>query len=75
MKPKLSRSSLALRYGVTTLIAIGGNKLSEEINYDRRRFLGIAAMTIAAAKLGILPSTLESKIRSLKINKHRFKPA
>jgi PAS domain S-box-containing protein len=29
----------------------------------------------AAAKLGIPPSTLESKIRSLKINKHRFKPA
>ncbi|HKA54844.1 MAG TPA: sigma-54 dependent transcriptional regulator, partial [Candidatus Binatia bacterium] len=27
----------------------------------------------AAAKLGIAPSTLESKIRSLKINKHRFK--
>lgn len=29
----------------------------------------------AAAKLGIPFSTLESKIRSLKINKHRFKPA
>jgi PAS domain S-box-containing protein len=29
----------------------------------------------AAAKLGIPPSTLESKIRSLKINKHRFKAA
>ena len=28
----------------------------------------------AAAKLGMPPSTLESKIRSLKINKHRFKP-
>ena len=27
----------------------------------------------AAAKLGIPPSTLESKIRSLKINKHHFK--
>ncbi len=27
----------------------------------------------AAAKLGIPGSTLESKIRSLKINKHRFK--
>jgi len=26
-----------------------------------------------AAKLGIPRSTLESKIRSLKINKHRFK--
>jgi len=29
----------------------------------------------AAAKLGIPPSTLESKIRSLKINKHQFKAA
>jgi PAS domain S-box-containing protein len=29
----------------------------------------------AAAKLAIPPSTLESKIRSLKINKYRFKPA
>jgi DNA-binding NtrC family response regulator len=28
----------------------------------------------AAAKLGMPPSTLESKIRSLQINKHRFKP-
>jgi formate hydrogenlyase transcriptional activator len=27
----------------------------------------------AAAKLGMRPSTLESKIRILKINKHRFK--
>jgi len=27
----------------------------------------------AAAKLGIAASTLENKIRSLKINKHRFK--
>jgi DNA-binding NtrC family response regulator len=27
----------------------------------------------AAAKLGIAASTLESKIRSLQINKHRFK--
>jgi PAS domain S-box-containing protein len=29
----------------------------------------------AAARLDIPPSTLESKIRSLKINKHQFKPA
>jgi formate hydrogenlyase transcriptional activator len=28
----------------------------------------------AAAKLGIPRSTLESKIRSLKINKNRFRP-
>jgi formate hydrogenlyase transcriptional activator len=29
----------------------------------------------AATKLGIPPSTLESKIKTLKINKHRFKPS
>ncbi len=28
--------------------------MSEEINFDRRRFVGTAAMTIAAAKLGIV---------------------
>ena len=28
----------------------------------------------AAVRLGVPPSTLESRIRSLKINKHRFKP-
>jgi formate hydrogenlyase transcriptional activator len=28
----------------------------------------------AAAKLGIPPTTLESKVRSLRINKHHFKP-
>jgi formate hydrogenlyase transcriptional activator len=27
----------------------------------------------AAVRLGVPPSTLESKIRSLKINKHHFK--
>jgi DNA-binding NtrC family response regulator len=29
----------------------------------------------AAAKLGLRPSTLESRIRSLKIDKHRFRPS
>jgi formate hydrogenlyase transcriptional activator len=29
----------------------------------------------AAAKLGIPPSTLDSKIKALKINKHRFRRA
>jgi transcriptional regulator with PAS, ATPase and Fis domain len=33
----------------------------------------VAGASGAAAKLGIPGSTLESKIRSLKINKHRFK--
>jgi formate hydrogenlyase transcriptional activator len=35
----------------------------------------VAGPSGAAAKLGLPPSTLESKIRSLKINKHRFKAA
>ena len=34
----------------------------------------VAGPSGAAAKLGLPASTLESKIRSLKINKHRFKP-
>ena len=33
----------------------------------------VSGPTGAAAKLSMRPSTLESKIRSLKINKHRFK--
>jgi pimeloyl-ACP methyl ester carboxylesterase len=36
--------------------AIKGNEMSEEINRDRRRFLGAAAMTIAAAQLGMSDS-------------------
>jgi DNA-binding NtrC family response regulator len=35
----------------------------------------VSGPTGAAVKLGIPRSTLESKIRSLKINKNRFKPA
>ncbi len=35
----------------------------------------VSGPTGAATQLGIPPTTLESKIRSLKINKHRFKPA
>jgi PAS domain S-box-containing protein len=33
----------------------------------------VSGPTGAAAKLGVPPSTLDSKIRALKINKHRFK--
>jgi DNA-binding NtrC family response regulator len=33
----------------------------------------VSGLSGAAAKLGIPASTLESKIRSLKINKYRFK--
>jgi pimeloyl-ACP methyl ester carboxylesterase len=36
--------------------AIKGNEMSEEINRERRRFLGTAAMTIAAAQLGMIGS-------------------
>src|SRR5712691_10083498 len=32
------------------------NKVSEEIKYDRRHFLGTAAMTIAATELGMIGS-------------------
>jgi PAS domain S-box-containing protein len=35
----------------------------------------VSGPTGAAARLGIHPSTLESQIRTLKINKHRFKTA
>jgi transcriptional regulator with GAF, ATPase, and Fis domain len=42
------------------------------LNESRGR---VSGPTGAAAKLGIPPSTLESKIRSLKISKQRFKPA
>jgi pimeloyl-ACP methyl ester carboxylesterase len=51
MIPKLSRRSSARHYGVTALNATKANKMYEEIKYDRRRFLGSAAMTVAAAKL------------------------
>jgi formate hydrogenlyase transcriptional activator len=33
----------------------------------------VAGQLGAAAKLGVPPSTLESRIRSLQIDKHRFK--
>jgi DNA-binding NtrC family response regulator len=33
----------------------------------------VSGPTGAAARLGVPPSTLDSKIRALKINKHRFK--
>src|ERR1700737_575514 len=42
-----------------------GNRMSEEINYDRRRFLSSAAMTIAAARLGMIGS---ADARSREIN-------
>ena len=35
---------------------MGTIKMSQDINHDRRRFFGTAAMTIAAAKLGMIGS-------------------
>jgi pimeloyl-ACP methyl ester carboxylesterase len=35
---------------------MGTIKMSQEINHDRRRFLGTAAMTVAAAQLGMIGS-------------------
>ena len=35
-------------------VAIKGNKMSEEINQQRRRFISTAAMTIAVAQLGMI---------------------
>ena len=42
--------------------------MSEEINHDRRRFLGTAAMTIAAAQLGMFgPAVQQVDARSASI--------
>jgi hypothetical protein len=38
--------------------------MSEEINHDRRRFLGTATMTIAAARLGMFGSAKSSRVAS-----------
>ena len=35
---------------------MGPVKMSQDINHDRRRFLGTAAMTLAAAQLGMIGS-------------------
>ena len=35
---------------------MGPVKMSQDINHDRRRFLGTAAMTVAAAQLGMIGS-------------------
>jgi transcriptional regulator with GAF, ATPase, and Fis domain len=48
------------------------NELIEAALAERR---GRASGPVGAAtRLGLPPSTLESKVRSLKINKYRFKP-
>jgi DNA-binding NtrC family response regulator len=61
----------------------GGQPLSEELLTHEKAMIEAALATAggrlsgpsgAAAKLGIPSSTLDSKIRLLKISKHRFKP-
>src|SRR2546425_9668622 len=38
--------------------------MSDEITYDRRRFLGTAAMTIAATQLGVIGSAGEQSAKT-----------
>ena len=38
--------------------------MAEEIKYDRRRFLGTAAMTIAAAQLGMIGSAAAQRVET-----------
>jgi DNA-binding NtrC family response regulator len=61
----------------------GGQPLSDQLVTQEKAMIEAALAEAngrvsgpsgAAAKLGLRPSTLESKIRSLKISKHRFKP-
>src|SRR5258705_13733715 len=51
-----------------------GNKMSEEIKYDRRRFLGTAAMTIAAAELGMIASADAQSSRKQSADLPTIKP-
>jgi DNA-binding NtrC family response regulator len=53
-----------------TLLVQEKNLIEAALNDTRGR---VSGPTGAAAKLGIPRSTLESKIRSLKINKNRFR--
>jgi hypothetical protein len=46
-------------------------KISEEINKNRRRFLGTAAMTVAAAELGLIGS---AEAQSGKVNAANMPP-
>ena len=55
-----------------TLLVQEKNMIEAALNDTRGR---VSGPTGAAAKLGIPRSTLESKIRSLNINKNRFKSA
>ena len=42
--------------------------INEDVKYDRRRFMGTAAMTVAAAQLGIFSSAAQSREESTTIN-------
>ena len=42
--------------------------MNEDFKYDRRRFMGTAAMTVAAAQLGMFSPAGESKEKSASIN-------
>ena len=48
--------------------------MSEEINHDRRRFLGTAAMTIAAAQLGMFGSASAQSGKTKPANLPAIKP-
>src|SRR5713101_2471052 len=45
-----------------------GNNMSDEINHHRRRFLGTAATTIAAASLGVFPSAEAQTRKTQRLN-------
>src|SRR5882757_3902146 len=49
-------------------------KMSEDVNHHRRRFLGAAAMTIAAAQLGPLGSALAQSGKAKSADLPRIKP-
>src|SRR5437870_10863590 len=52
-------SSIATRVtneGVSPRNLIGGRKMSEEINHERRRFIGTVATALAAAQFGMIDS-------------------
>src|ERR1700710_189512 len=48
--------------------------MSEEINHDRRRFLGTAAMTLAAAELGLIGSALAQPEKKMPAGNPSIKP-
>jgi nitrous oxide reductase len=45
--------------------------MSEKINHDRRRFLGMAAMSIAAVELGVIGSAKAQSSKTKPANRTR----